>query len=175
VEFLSPLRQKVILSTLPKESQALSSVWLWVCISLNELLLESSFEFTAVKRPSDHGNSYQGKDLIGAGLKFQRFIPFSVGSKASCRHTRCQRSPDFCFLIQTRKEVTPFCWQPGKESESHWPNLSVHMRPPQQWQTASNKTSAPPGRPQTLVVPLLNGTNIFNSSKLEELLWYAIE
>jgi hypothetical protein len=35
--------------------------------------------FIAVKRHHDHGNSYKGKYLIGAGLQFQRFSLLLLG------------------------------------------------------------------------------------------------
>jgi hypothetical protein len=34
--------------------------------------------FTAVNRYHDHGKSYKGQHLIGAGLQVQRFSPLSV-------------------------------------------------------------------------------------------------
>jgi len=34
-----------------------------------------------VKRHHDHSNSYKGKHLIGAGLKFQRCSPLLTGGK----------------------------------------------------------------------------------------------
>ena len=38
--------------------------------------------FIAVKRHHDRGSSYQGQHLIGAGLQFQRFNPFSTWQEA---------------------------------------------------------------------------------------------
>jgi hypothetical protein len=38
--------------------------------------------FIAVKRHHDHGLSYKGKHLIGAGLQFQRFSPLSLYQEA---------------------------------------------------------------------------------------------
>jgi hypothetical protein len=37
--------------------------------------------FIAVKRHHDQGNSYKGKYLIGAGLQFQMYSPFSSGKQ----------------------------------------------------------------------------------------------
>jgi hypothetical protein len=41
--------------------------------------------FIAGKRHCDKGNSYKRKHLIEAGLQFQRFSPFSLGSTAASR------------------------------------------------------------------------------------------
>ena len=40
-----------------------------------------SYDFIAVKRHHDQGNSYIGNNLIEAGLQFQRFSPLSLWQK----------------------------------------------------------------------------------------------
>jgi hypothetical protein len=47
-----------------------------ISLLISEILpLSDVLGFIAVKKHHDRSNSYKGKDLIGAGLYFQRFSP----------------------------------------------------------------------------------------------------
>ena len=110
----------------------------------------------AVKRLHNQGNSQRGQHLIGAGLQFQRFSSLSwwearqhegrhvAGGGAESWATECQK--------------TVFHRQLGRESGTHWPDLSIWIlkAPPPQWHTSSNKVTPSPVTPHP-IVPLPMG------------------
>ena len=65
--------------------------------------------FTAVKRLHDQGNSYKGKQLIGASSQFQRFSPLSSWWEVwqhPGRQKCWRRSWEFYILIQEQQKWT---------------------------------------------------------------------
>ena len=116
-----------------------------------------------MKRHNDQGNSYKGKHLIGAGLRFQRFSPLSSWQEAwqhPGRHGTgegAERSRSWSKLSQ---KETLLCRQPVKDSHPCCTEPEYRRRPqnlPTQWHTLSNKATPIPTRPYFLIMPLLMG------------------
>jgi hypothetical protein len=61
----------------------------------------------ALKRHHDHGNSYKGKHLIGAGLRFRGLVHYHHGEKLACRHGAGEGGKNFTSgSVGFRKRVT---------------------------------------------------------------------
>jgi hypothetical protein len=101
--------------------------------------------FIAVKRNHDQGSTYKAKQLIGAGLQFQKFSPLIMaGNMEAYRQTWCLRSRKFYILIWRQLWGD---WIP------HWAELEyicVTSKPtctvthfPQQGHSYSNKATSP--------------------------------
>jgi len=109
-----------------------------------------------VKGLHDHGNSYKGQHLIGAGLQFRDLVHYGHGRK----HGRMQadmvlkKELRILHLDPESQKETVFHRQLGGGSGTHWPDLSTSPQSPASTVTHFLCKATPsPIRPQLIVSP----------------------
>ena len=131
LDSLKPNTQRNPNSTLPLDSLILGNhLYCAVYIRNTKIILDLFLSvlvlvrvFIAVKRHHDQGNTYKGKQLIGAGLQFQRFSPLQSWWEAWHLRGRlgAERTKEFYILIQR---------QPGGDCLLKWAELERRISKP---------------------------------------------
>ena len=116
-----------------KASISLPGGWLlslYVCVWFPAVL-----GFLLLWRHHDHGNSYKGKHLFGAGLQFQRFRLLSSWWEAwqqAGRQTETvlKSSEEFCIQVHMQQEERDWAWnglwKPGSPPPvTHFSNKAI--------------------------------------------------
>jgi hypothetical protein len=95
----------------------------WNCGDYAAALVQIHPSYPCKESWKTQGNSYKGKHLIRAHLQFQRFAPSSSQWKArqpAGRHGAGGAESSTSWSNSSQEEAL---------DQSHWPDLSIYMRP----------------------------------------------